>query len=195
MNLLRSLFTAGALVSGLLLSTPSLSTPPTAGGGATPAQAEVVLQRDPNQGCLDCHKTPQDRLHGRHSQEKNPNTGSAIACSNCHGNVSLERHRDGAPDVMRFNRDGHSAAQQNSVCMSCHLPEKLQKAFWPHDVHLAAVSCAACHSLHPQSDPVIRLNERERVVLCVDCHRQQQDNPAFDPAAVTLKMPGKELRP
>ncbi|MDA6076949.1 hypothetical protein O0544_12165 [Edwardsiella anguillarum] len=69
------------------------------------------------------------------------------------------------------------------------------KAFWPHDVHLTTVNCAACHSLHPQSDPVIRLNERERVALCVDCHRQQQDNPAFDPAAVTLKMPGKELRP
>lgn len=195
MNLLRSLSIVGALVCGLGLSTSAFSAPTAEQPVASLPQAQVVPTRDPNQGCLDCHKQPQDVLHGRHGKELNPSTQQAITCTNCHGNVSLEQHRDGAPDVMRFNRSGHSAAQQNSVCMSCHLPEKLQKAFWPHDVHLSAVSCASCHSLHPQSDPVIQLDDRSRISLCVDCHRQQRDNPIFDPAAVTLKMLGKEPLP
>jgi cytochrome c-type protein NrfB len=89
-------------------------------------------------------------------------------------------------DVMRFNEPMFGVEQQNSVCMSCHLPETLQKAFWPHDVHLAKVSCASCHTLHPQQDKVQGLNDKGRIKLCVDCHRQQQDDPAFNPASVRL---------
>ncbi|WP_438334397.1 cytochrome c nitrite reductase pentaheme subunit [Edwardsiella tarda] len=189
MNRLRSFFSVGVLLGGLALAVPSWAVAQATPGAVSAASTEVAAQRDPNQACLDCHKQPQDVLHGRHAKELNPNTQQAISCTNCHGNVSLETHRDGAPDVMRFNRDGQSAAQQNSVCLSCHLPEKLQKAFWPHDVHLTNVTCAACHRAHPAVDPVIRLNERERITLCVDCHRQQQNNPAFDGAAVTLTLP------
>ncbi|SUH18355.1 cytochrome c nitrite reductase pentaheme subunit [Salmonella enterica subsp. enterica] len=45
---------------------------------------------------------------------------------------------------MRFNDPMYTVEQQNSVCMSCHLPEQLQKAFWPHDVHVTKVTCASC---------------------------------------------------
>jgi cytochrome c-type protein NrfB len=70
------------------------------------------------------------------------------------------------------------------------LPESLQKAFWPHDVHLAKVSCAGCHQLHPEQDKMAGLSNKARIEICVDCHRQQQSDPAFNPAAVRL---GKAL--
>ena len=87
---------------------------------------------------------------------------------------------------MRFNEPMYNVEQQNSVCMSCHLPEQLQKAFWPHDVHVTKVACASCHSLHPKQDTMQTLSDKGRIKICVDCHSDQRTNPNFNPASVPL---------
>lgn len=183
MNVLRSLLTAGVLASGLLWIQMGFS--------ATPATAEqsrweVTPQRSPDGACLDCHRPGEDGMHGKHATEINPNNKLAITCTNCHGQPSLH-HREGVKDVMRFNDPMYSVEQQNSVCLSCHLPEKLQKAFWPHDVHTTKVTCASCHQLHPKQDEMQTLNDKGRIKLCVDCHSDQRTNPHFNPASVPLR--------
>ncbi len=125
---------------------------------ATPAaqasddRYEVTQQRNPDAACLDCHKPDIEGMHGKHASVINPNNKLPVTCTNCHGQPSPQ-HREGVKDVMRFNEPMYKVGEQNSVCMSCHLPEQLQKAFWPHDVHVTKVACASCHSLHPQQDP------------------------------------------
>ncbi|WP_058912698.1 cytochrome c nitrite reductase pentaheme subunit [Entomohabitans teleogrylli] len=187
MSVLRSLLTAGVLASSLVWALPGLASSP-----ATPAESgtrwEVAPQRNPDAACLKCHKTDEDGMHGKHASVVNPANELAVTCTNCHGNPSLH-HREGVKDVMRFNDPMYSVEQQNSVCMTCHLPEQLQKAFWPHDVHVAKVTCASCHQLHPQQDKMQALNDKGRIKLCVDCHSDQRNNPSFNPASV---HPGKE---
>ena len=99
------------------------------------------------------------------TQQRNPDA----ACLDCH-----------KPDTEGMH------GKQNSVCMSCHLPEQLQKAFWPHDVHVTKVACASCHSLHPQQDTMQTLSDKGRIKICVDCHSDQRTNPNFNPASVPL---------
>jgi cytochrome c-type protein NrfB len=178
MSVLRSLFMAGIFVCSTAVSIVQAST-----------NSPVSQQRSPDSACIDCHKPQTEGMDGKHHGAINPNTQLPLTCTNCHGTPSYN-HREGVKDVMRFNQPMFSVEQQNGVCLSCHLPEKLQQAFWPHDVHLAKVSCASCHQLHPTTNTMKELNDKGRIKLCVDCHRQQQDNPAFNPAAVKL---GKEL--
>ena len=184
MSVLRSLLTTGVLACSLWLTVLPVSAQ-TDSPAVQQKSAEVTLQRNPDEACLRCHKPQQNAMHGKHAGAINPNNKLPLTCTNCHGSPSLH-HREGVKDVMRFNEPMFGVEQQNSVCLSCHLPETLQKAFWPHDVHLAKVSCASCHTLHPQQDKVQGLGDKGRIKLCVDCHRQQQDDPAFNPASVRL---------
>lgn len=121
----------------------------------------------------------------KHASVINPNNKLPVTCTNCHGQPSPQ-HREGVKDVMRFNEPMYKVGEQNSVCMSCHLPEQLQKAFWPHDVHVTKVACASCHSLHPQQDTMQTLSDKGRIKICVDCHSDQRTNPNFNPASVPL---------
>ncbi|NUU66658.1 cytochrome c nitrite reductase pentaheme subunit [Enterobacteriaceae bacterium BIT-l23] len=152
------------------------------------ADTGVELQRSRDQACLDCHKSHQQGMLGQHARATNPNNGLPVTCTDCHGRPG-PRHREGAKDVMRYNDPAFSVEQQNSVCFACHQPEALREAFWPHDVHAATLTCSGCHRLHPDKDRVTMLNDKARVRLCVDCHREQQGNPAFNPASV---WPDKE---
>ncbi|HAI7295920.1 TPA: cytochrome c nitrite reductase pentaheme subunit, partial [Escherichia coli] len=149
MSVLRSLLTAGVLASGLLWSLNGITATPAA--QASGDRYEVTQQRNPDAACLDCHKPDTEGMHGKHASVINPNNKLPVTCTNCHGQPSPQ-HREGVKDVMRFNEPMYKVGEQNSVCMSCHLPEQLQKAFWPHDVHVTKVACASCHSLHPQQD-------------------------------------------
>lgn len=176
MSVLRSLFTAGVVATGLFCSLPGISAPPI-------DRWEVSPQRSPDAACQDCHKPDAQGMHGKHAAAINPNNQLPMTCTNCHGHPS-PRHREGVMDVMRFGDPRFSVEQQNSVCLSCHLPQQLQKAFWPHDVHVTKVTCTGCHALHPQQDAVQTLNDKGRINLCVDCHSDQRNNPAFNPAAV-----------
>lgn len=182
MSVLRSLFTTGVLACCFMFFAL-----PASAQVSAPADApyKVELQRNPDEACTRCHK-PQDLgMHGEHAKAINPNSGTPVTCTNCHGNPG-PHHREGVKDVMRFNEPAYTASQQNSVCMACHLPEKLQAAFWPHDVHLDKVACASCHTLHPATDPMQKLSDKGRIKICVDCHREQRDNPAFNPSSVKI---------
>ncbi|NDJ57906.1 cytochrome c nitrite reductase pentaheme subunit [Enterobacteriaceae bacterium 4M9] len=185
MSVIRSFFAAGGLACCLWLALPVASAQPPA---ERPDEATVTLQRSRDSACLDCHKPHKDGMLGQHSQVTNPNNGLPVTCTDCHGKPS-PKHREGVRDVMRFNHADYSVVEQNGVCFACHEPEKLQQAFWPHDVHLAKVSCASCHRLHPQQDAVTTFDDKRRIKLCVDCHSEQRNNPAFNPASV---WPGKE---
>lgn len=177
----------GSFCSAALLAVLALCTLPTHAttAAAMPKTADsrhvVEPQRHPDAACVQCHKEQKDELHGKHAGAVNPNTQLAVTCTNCHGKASM-LHRNGVKDVMRFNSEMlnadkamYSVSQQNSVCMSCHQPEKLREAFWPHDVHMLKLSCVSCHQLHPKTDPMQGLDEKGRVKICVDCHRRQQE--------------------
>ena len=181
MSVLRSLLTAGVLASGLLWSLNGITATP----AAQDDRYEVTQQRNPDAACLDCHKPDTEGMHGKHASVINPNNKLPVTCTNCHGQPSPQ-HREGVKDVMRFNEPMYKVGEQNSVCMSCHLPEQLQKAFWPHDVHVTKVACASCHSLHPQQDTMQTLSDKGRIKICVDCHSDQRTNPNFNPASVPL---------
>ena len=183
MSVLRSLLTAGVLASGLLWSLNGITATPAA--QASGDRYEVTQQRNPDAACLDCHKPDIEGMHGKHASVINPNNKLPVTCTNCHGQPSPQ-HREGVKDVMRFNEPMYKVGEQNSVCMSCHLPEQLQKAFWPHDVHVTTVACASCHSLHPQQDTMQTLSDKGRIKICVDCHSDQRTNPNFNPASVPL---------
>lgn len=184
MSVLRSLLTAGVLASSLFWSLPGMS-------ATTPTQSEsdqhwtVTQQRSSDTACLDCHKPDKEGMHGKHHSVINPNNQLPVTCTNCHGQPSPQ-HREGVKDVMRFNDPMYNVEQQNSVCLSCHLPKDLQKSFWPHDVHVSKVACASCHSLHQKEDSMQTLNDKGRIKICVDCHSDQRTNPNFNPAAVPL---------
>ncbi len=186
MSVLRSLLTAGVLASGLLWSLNGITATPAA--QASDDRYEVTQQRNPDAACLDCHKPDTEGMHGKHASVINPNNKLPVTCTNCHGQPSPQ-HREGVKDVMRFNEPMYKVGEQNSVCMSCHLPEQLQKAFWPHDVHVTKVACASCHSLHPQQDTMQTLSDKGRIKICVDCHSDQRTNPNFNPASVTSLLP------
>ncbi|AAP95320.1 cytochrome c nitrite reductase pentaheme subunit [[Haemophilus] ducreyi] len=142
------------------------------------------FRHDPNKYCVQCHTsanaTGQDFHHsGKHFQKDtlSPNNSQPITCVSCHGNIS-EQHRKGVKDVMRFSGFGESAHpalertvdEQNQVCMACHSPEKLREKFWAHDTHANKISCVSCHKLHPENDPMKRIEAKQRIKLCVDCH-------------------------
>lgn len=181
MSVLRSLCSAALLAVLALCVQPACATPSQADLQPEDQRHVVELQRNADYACTQCHKEQQDEMHGKHAGAQNPNTLLPLTCTNCHGQASV-LHRNGIKDVMRFNSDMfnadkamYSVEQQNSVCMSCHQPEKLQAAFWPHDVHVLKLSCASCHQLHPSADPMHGLDDKGRVKLCVDCHSRQQE--------------------
>lgn len=185
MSVIRSFLVAGGLAGCLLLAIPTATAQSPV---QTPEEATVALQRSRDSACLDCHKPHKEGMLGKHTEVTNPNNGLPVTCTDCHGKPS-PNHREGVRDVMRFNHPDYSVTEQNGVCFACHEPEKLQQAFWPHDVHLAKVTCASCHRLHPGQDAVTKFDDKTRIKLCVDCHREQRNNPAFNPASV---WPGKE---
>ena len=142
MSVLRSLLTAGVLASGLLWSLNGITATPAA--QASDDRYEVTQQRNPDAACLDCHKRiPKVCASDMLLLSANNKLRSLPNCT-----VSLH-HRNTAKvkDVMRFNEPMYKVGEQNSVCMSCHLPEQLQKAFWPHDVRMAKWRAPAPHSL------------------------------------------------
>ena len=191
-SVLKTLAKITALCSLLLIAVPSSVL-----AEANKAEAQLSFeptlenQRDPNQYCAKCHNLDTSveqakgefhtgKFHGTHLTKMNPTTGKPITCVSCHGNIS-ENHRKGVRDVMRFHgiwdKDQtikYSPAEQNQVCFSCHMPDKLQEKFWAHDVHSLKLACSSCHTLHPEKDKMKEIQPKERVKLCVDCHSQQQ---------------------
>ncbi|WP_027275709.1 cytochrome c nitrite reductase pentaheme subunit [Leminorella grimontii] len=174
MSSLRLLFKGGLLMlASMLAATAMPASAASQQDAAASSGYQVELQRNRDYACTQCHKENKDGMHGAHAKATNPNTGTPVTCTNCHGTIS-PAHRDGAADAMRFNKDTFPVDKQNQVCMTCHQPEKLRAALWAHDVHILKTSCASCHQLHPAVDPVKGLDKKGQIKLCVDCHSEQQ---------------------
>lgn len=182
MSVLRSLLTAGVLASGLLWSLSGITATP------TPQESDqrwtVTQQRNPDAACLDCHKPDTEGMHGKHAEVINPNNKLPVTCTNCHGQPS-PNHREGVKDVMRFNEPMYNVEQQNSVCMSCHLPEQLQSVLAARCPCNQSGVCQLSLTASKQ-DTMQTLSDKGRIKICVDCHSDQRNNPNFNPASIPL---------
>lgn len=151
----------------------------------TPAlEHNVTFQRSPDAACTQCHQEEKNKLSGVHGRVLNTKTIRDITCIDCHTSIT-PAHRDGAKDVVKFNhaqsvKGGTSAAayidsivQQNESCTSCHAPLSIRKANWTHDVHAQDLSCASCHVVHLEKDPMKGISEKANIQTCVDCHSDQ----------------------
>ncbi|MGF1727012.1 cytochrome c nitrite reductase pentaheme subunit [Photobacterium nomapromontoriensis] len=141
----------------------------------------VEFNRDRDYACTQCHKDEKDTLKGAHSDAIHAQTNRNITCVDCHSNVGKD-HRDGAPVVTKFAPSQSVAGsektaadvawitQQNETCVECHDPKDLREVNWIHDVHAVDLSCASCHTIHPQTDPMKGIDRKSKIKLCVDCH-------------------------
>ncbi|CAG19670.1 MULTISPECIES: cytochrome c nitrite reductase pentaheme subunit [Photobacterium] len=159
---------------------------------ATPAvinqesgQHVVKFIRDRDYACTQCHKDEKDVLKGAHGDAIHAQTGRDVTCVDCHSNVG-ENHRDGAKVVTKFAPAQSVAGsekpaadvawikQQNNTCINCHEPKDLREVNWTHDVHALDLSCASCHTVHPDTDPMKGIDRKSKIKMCVDCHSDQK---------------------
>ncbi|HEY7865600.1 MAG TPA: cytochrome c3 family protein [Psychromonas sp.] len=134
-------------------------------------EAEMEKLIKENTRCIRCHKVERKlkkiaavKLQGAHASEKFFNN-----CTACHG----DKGKHPKDDFSVINFSAHSStplAQQNGQCLTCHTPVELRKAEWTHDVHYKNINCASCHKLHDAVDPMINIDRKSRIKLCVDCH-------------------------
>ncbi|TKB51127.1 nitrite reductase [Ferrimonas sediminicola] len=124
---------------------------------------------DSSTQCLRCHKR-NGSMEGVHASVGT----QGLACTSCHGDKG--QHPKGKAPVITYGQDSVTEVTvQNQRCARCHQPGKLRAADWTHDVHLNQLSCAACHRLHPDRDPIRGITETRRTQLCVDCHGARKD--------------------
>ncbi|MGF1763910.1 cytochrome c3 family protein [Aliivibrio kagoshimensis] len=129
-----------------------------------------------NKRCIRCHKKKRllkeikaIKSVGAHSSQTFYNN-----CTACHN--SKGDHPKDNQSVILFS--AHSTTEplvQNTQCINCHAPTELRKAEWTHDVHMKPINCASCHSLHTASDPIIGIQKKKRISLCVDCHKNSKE--------------------
>lgn len=129
--------------------------------------------------CLGCHnddamlvifKTP-------HGQQADPESPMAhLQCESCHGPGGEHSGRRVTQAVHQPVTDFGPGADapvddQNAVCMDCHTDDV--SLAWSGSMHERNdTSCAACHSIHTVTDPVVRKSQQSEV--CFECHQQQR---------------------
>ncbi|PSW05610.1 cytochrome c3 family protein [Photobacterium lipolyticum] len=136
---------------------------------------EMAILVKENKRCIRCHKKQRllkdiepIKSVGAHTSRKFYNN-----CTACHGNKGAHP-RDNASIISFSEHSNISALSQNEQCLTCHLPKDLRQTEWTHDVHYKQINCASCHSLHTDVDPVIGIEEKSRIQLCIDCHTEDQ---------------------
>lgn len=154
------------------------------GQGGAPAWAQApdgetapAYSRRGADTCLSCHEGVQDHavfqtVHGNPSNPRSPFGDGQLQCEACHGpggaHAARVRRGQQRPPVIRFGADsGTPVETQNAQCLGCH--EIDVSAGWhsgPHDT--SAVSCADCHTVHSERDPVLMTETQSDV--CYSCH-------------------------
>lgn len=114
-----------------------------------------VHLRAPRVGCLDCHARA---IHRFDRAEE--------SCARCHAE---QVDGEGGMSQLHCNacHDFHANAAlipTRALCRECHLANKVNLGRFPDNVHMARLSCSACHQPH----------KRERVdrAACLRCHEQ-----------------------
>jgi nitrate reductase cytochrome c-type subunit len=113
-------------------------------------------------GCLDCHKTPGDKVadatclscHSRQALEMKVSTdvhhAKGMTCMSCH--TKREMHGDGKRYVSQ-----NSPGAMDAKCESCHSKPVANAA---HQAHGGKLDCKACHT--------------QSVIACNSCHFDSQ---------------------
>lgn len=136
---------------------------------ANNAELEQLIKE--NKRCIRCHRVkrklkniPAMKMQGAHASITFYDN-----CTACHGDKG--KHPKEGTNIIHFSAQSTSPLkQQNDQCSTCHTPTELHQAEWTHDVHYTKINCASCHQLHGTIDPIININRKARIKLCVDCH-------------------------
>lgn len=131
--------------------------------------------------CLACHDDQKvlSVFRTRHAVQGDPNSPfghGQLQCESCHGaggeHAGRVRRGEERPPIPAFaSNTATSIRDQNSYCIDCHTAD--QGFAWHASGHDSnSVSCAGCHSMHADNDPVMAT--ATQVEVCFDCHQQQR---------------------
>ena len=131
--------------------------------------------------CLACHDDAKvlavfQTAHAAPEDPNSPFGHGQLQCEACHGpggdHAGRVRRGQERPPVAAFSSNtGTSIGDQNSYCIDCHTAD--QGFAWHASGHDSnSVSCAGCHTLHADRDPVMATSTQ--VEVCFDCHQQQR---------------------
>ena len=139
--------------------------------------------------CLACHDEEEPfptldlfrTVHGHPAVAGSPfemarasQSPAGLQCEACHGPIGEHGRPILAQGAMRepilnFGRRGNAEpALQNGLCLACHA--NYERAHWagsPHEE--AGLSCADCHRIHQETDPV--RTQSAQATVCTSCHR------------------------
>jgi len=154
---MESCITAAAVVLAALIAAPAMAQRP----------AEVPI-------CANCHEESHASIALSHHGSKNDAAGTM--CQSCHGDAKAHL-QDPMKNKMINRFKGATAAEKDSVCMSCHAGNR-HLAFWESGKHAKnEVSCTNCHNIHGKSGKlaVTPFTTTSRVLeadTCGTCHKQ-----------------------
>ena len=132
--------------------------------------------------CLRCHDESSEfpvvgifrTKHAIASDERSP--FGQLQCESCHGpgkaHTGRVRRGKERPDMLNFGSEANTPVpEQNAMCEGCH--QSQIGANWHGGMHESAdLSCADCHSVHTEKDPVFDTAMQPQV--CFECHRSQK---------------------
>ncbi|WP_367986558.1 cytochrome c3 family protein [Vibrio sp. NTOU-M3] len=140
----------------------------------SPSNTLEHIQKE-NKRCIRCHQKERllKQISAIHSVGKHASSEYENNCTACHGDK--EKHpKDDHTIIPQRDSLLFSAWEQNQRCVSCHSPILLRHSDWTHDVHAAKLTCSNCHQLHRSQDPIIGIQPRFRIGLCVTCHESMK---------------------
>ena len=137
----------------------------------TEQQKQTLLKE--NKRCIRCHQIarkiediPAIKMLGQHAS-----VDFYDNCTACHGIKASHPKQNGV--IIDLSQHSNTPLEkQNGQCLQCHNPLQLRQAEWTHDVHYKNINCSSCHQLHQTIDPIKDIPTKQRIQLCVDCHRQ-----------------------
>jgi DmsE family decaheme c-type cytochrome len=126
--------------------------------------------------CLMCHSSPQvlgifQTRHAVPSDPRGPFGHGQLQCESCHGpggaHAGMQQVDGKLAQVIRFGRAPASVATQNGACLQCHAADS--GFAWHGGAHdQERVSCAGCHRIHLERDPVLATSMQAEA--CYACH-------------------------
>ena len=182
MKLLRQMFTAALLATGLVAASSTWAADnklPELGGTNKAATAQAALKKDAV--CTKCHDESETAPVLSLYQTKHGVRGDARTptCQSCHG--ESDKHVKGdpnvkgraAPDIV-FKKGTYALTddkERSEQCLTCHKGAKRNN--WDGGQHQnSGVACNSCHQVHKPTDKV--LSKKTQNEVCYTCHKEQR---------------------